>query len=262
MVHFFRNWEIASAAFFAYTAIVAVALPTLSSAARRRVETASACGIALAIISTVLPPTVLLHGWLVPPVLLLLGYWTSGALFVAPMPGAERTLQTIDRALGIRPLAAIIPRWAAELLEFAYAGVYALIPISLALHLTLSGSPDADRFWSIVLITDFLCFAALPWIQTRPPRALEPGDPWTSRFRAFNLRLLGAASIHVNTFPSGHAAEALAAALIVSDAPVGVFVWMLFNALAVSAGAVFGRYHYAADAIAGWIVAIVVWLAI
>jgi hypothetical protein len=27
----------------------------------------------------------------------------------------------------------------------------------------------------------------------------------------------------------------------------------------VSAGAVLGRYHYAADALAGWLVALVVW---
>jgi len=34
---------------------------------------------------------------------------------------------------------------------------------------------------------------------------------------------------------------------------------MFFNTAAISAGAVLGRYHYAADAIAGWIVAVVVW---
>jgi hypothetical protein len=31
---------------------------------------------------------------------------------------------------------------------------------------------------------------------------------------------------------------------------------------AAAAGAVFGRYHYAADAIAGWAVALVVWHAL
>jgi hypothetical protein len=34
---------------------------------------------------------------------------------------------------------------------------------------------------------------------------------------------------------------------------------MLLNALAVSAGAVLGRYHYALDVGTGWLVAIVVW---
>jgi len=30
----------------------------------------------------------------------------------------------------------------------------------------------------------------------------------------------------------------------------------------VSAGAVLGRYHYAADAVAGWVVAAAVWVAL
>jgi hypothetical protein len=34
---------------------------------------------------------------------------------------------------------------------------------------------------------------------------------------------------------------------------------MFVSAAAISAGAVFGRYHYAADALAGWAVAILVW---
>jgi hypothetical protein len=37
---------------------------------------------------------------------------------------------------------------------------------------------------------------------------------------------------------------------------------MLLNALAISAGAVFGRYHFAADILAGWAVAVVVWLVV
>jgi PAP2 superfamily protein len=181
-------------------------------------------------------------------------------LFTAPMPRAERALLQFDRVLRVGAVSSAAPRWIAELLEFCYAAVYALIPIALALHLRFTASPDYDRFWTVILVTDYGCFAVLPWIQTRPPRGLEAADPWRSSLRTFNLRLLDAASIRVNTFPSGHAAEALAAALLVSNAPSAVVAWMLFNALAVSAGAVFGRYHYATDAIAGWLVAVAVWV--
>ena len=76
------------------------------------------------------------------------------------------------------------------------------------------------------------------------------------------MRLVGAASIQVNTFPSGHAAEALAAALLVTGAPLPVVIVMWLNAVAVSAAAVLGRYHYAADALAGWAVAFLVWLVV
>ena len=146
-----------------------------------------------------------------------------------------------------------------ELLEASYAGVYLLIPVALFVHLWYSVSPDPNRFWSVVLITDFICFGMLPWVQTRPPRALEGVDPWRSRLRRFNLRLLGSTSIQVNTFPSGHAAEAVVAALLVLDAPAAIVGLMLLAAFAVSAGAVLGRYHYLADAVAGWIVAAAVW---
>ena len=145
-----------------------------------------------------------------------------------------------------------------ELLEFAYSAVGPLIPI--ALYLALRQGVSADRFWSVVLFTDYVCFGMLPWFQTRPPRSLGFDVPWASRWRGINIRLLDAGSVQVNTFPSGHAAEALACALLVTGGPDPVVAWMFFNAAAISAGAVFGRYHYAADAIAGWAVALLVYL--
>ena len=78
--------------------------------------------------------------------------------------------------------------------------------------------------------------------------------------RRFNLRLLGSTSIQANTFPSGHAAEGVAAALLVLAAPWPISAAVAVAALLVSAGAVLGRYHYAADAFAGWAVALVVWM--
>ena len=75
-----------------------------------------------------------------------------------------------------------------------------------------------------------------------------------------NLRVPAAGSVQVNTFPSGHAAEGLVLALLTSGSPPLLAAWMFFNAAAISAGAVFGRYHYAAAAIAGWAVALLVWM--
>jgi hypothetical protein len=253
-------WPLASGIFFGYAAGVAATMPRLVRQRRRAALIFSASGLALSLIAARLPFTPILHDWLLPPVLLLLAYWTSGLLFVAPMPWAERMLFDVDRALCIRAISARTPRPVAELLEFAYAGVYPLIPIALAIQLMLTPQPDPGVFWTVILVTDYVCFGVLPWVQTRPPRSLEDADPWTARFRRFNVRLLGTTSIHVNTFPSGHAAEALAAALLVLDAPLPWVVWMFFNALAVSAGAVLGRYHYALDAFIGWGVAVVVWL--
>ena len=256
-----RAWELASVFSFVYTAFVATLLRKgLPSSVRVRAVGGCAAGLLLTAASAMAPFHPLLHRWLLPPALLLLSYWTTGLLFVAPMKQFEQLFAFIDRLVRVRRLGSLTPTSVAEFLEFSYAAVFALIPIALALHLSLSAEPDTDRFWTVILVTDFICFAVLPWIQTRPPRALESGEPWSSSFRSFNLRWLDKASIQVNTFPSGHAAEALAAALLVSNLRPGVFIWMLFNAAAVSAGAVFGRYHYAIDAFAGWLVAITVWL--
>jgi membrane-associated phospholipid phosphatase len=256
-----RGWELASVISFVYTALVAAFFRRgLSRSARIRAVGGSVAALLLTVASAIAPVHPLLHGWLFPPALLLLSYWTSGLLFVAPMKQVERLFAFVDRLVKVRRVGSLAPASLAEFLEFSYAAVFALIPIALGLHLTLSPAPDTDRFWTVILVTDFICFAALPWIQTRPPRALESGEPWSSSFRNFNLRWLATASIQVNTFPSGHAAEALAAALLVSNLRPVVFILMLFNAAAVSAGAVFGRYHYAIDAFAGWFVAIAVWL--
>ena len=247
---------LASVAFFIYCALVAA---WRLDVAARRTFIGSAAGLILALGWGLVTQWPLLDEWVLPPLILLVAYWTSGTLYTRSMPAAERALMAFDRRLAIPQIAGRTPRWAAEFLEAAYASVYPLIPSALAIHLWLTPEPDAGRFWAVILLTDYICFGTLPWIQTRPPRALEPGPPWRSSARELNERLLGTASIGVNTFPSGHAAEALAAALLVIHAPPLVVGMMMLMAVAITAGAVLGRYHYAADALAGFAVALGVW---
>jgi membrane-associated phospholipid phosphatase len=258
----FCRWEHASLMFFAYTFVCAWLLRGLTRRARMNTALGCVAGVAVVFGSAALPS--LEPVWrflLLPALVLLIGYWTSGLLFRAPSARVETFLAAVDASLRIRETSHVAPRPVAEVLEFAYAFVYALIPIALGIHLTVAplAGIDVDRFWTVVLVTDFICFGMLPWIQSRPPRAIETGDPWQSSFRAFNLRMLGATSIHVNTCPSGHAAEALAAALLVSAAPAPMVAAMMLAAAAVSAGAVYGRYHYAIDVLSGWVVALAVW---
>ena len=253
-------WQIATVLFLAYVAAAAVWPGRRRPRRLVHLYAGVVIGVLFTAVMAALPSRPLLHDWVAPPVVLLLGYWVSGLLFVAPDPEQERVLLDFDRRLDVAGIAARMPHPIAAVLEMAYAGVYPLIPLALILRVIYFADADPARFWSVILITDFICFALLPWVQTRPPRSIEGIDPWQSVARRFNLGLLGTASIQVNTFPSGHAAEALACALLVLGAPWPVFVCMLLAALAVSAGAVFGRYHYAADAISGWLVAVVVWM--
>ena len=257
-----RSWITASVAFFVYVIAAVPLVRGLPVRSKVLAMAGSLAALVMCLVAYAQPPTQVLHTWVLPPLLLLLGYWCSGLLFVAPMPAAERVLERFDQMLRIDALSSKAPRWVAELLEAAYVGVYPLIPLALAIYLFRTPAPDPDRFWTVVLVTDFLCFGFLPWVQTRPPRAVRSTDPWVSRVRRLNLLLLGRTSIQVNTFPSGHAAEGLVAALLVLGGPWPWTACLGVSALLIALGAVLGRYHYALDAIAGWVVAIAVWWAV
>ena len=73
--------------------------------------------------------------------------------------------------------------------------------------------------------------------------------------RRVNLMVLGRASVRLNTFPSGHAATALGAALALASVLPWQGLALGVAAAGVVAGSVVGRYHYAADAVAGIAVA-------
>jgi membrane-associated phospholipid phosphatase len=251
-------WIAASVVFFVYLVTVAELVRQLESRAKWRIRAGAAVGTAAAIAAMRLPPASLLNVWILPPALLLLGYWTSGLLFVAPMPAVERRLLALDARLRVQAIAARTPRLVAELLELAYVGIYPLV--LAALGIALQSGVSAERFWTVILVIDYICFGMLPWIQTRPPRAFGVDAPWRSAWRRFNQRVVESSSIRVNTFPSGHAAEGLAVALLLLGGSGWLVAVMFAAALAVSAGAVLGRYHYAADAIAGWAVALIVFL--
>jgi membrane-associated phospholipid phosphatase len=251
-------WIAAAVLFFVYAATLAVAMRGLATRRRLMVLLGAGVGLGATAVANLSPQGSLLRDWLIPPAVLLIAYWSSGSLFVAPQPSVERAFMAVDRAVRISEGASLTPTWLTWCLELAYCGVYALVPIALTIHLFFASTPDPDRFWSVVLMVDFVCFAMLPWIQTRPPRALEDHEPWRSPIRQLNLRVLGATSIQVNTFPSGHAAEGLAAAVLVLGAPAPLVILMFIAAFAVAAGAVLGRYHYFVDAVSGWIVAIAV----
>ena len=257
-----KSWILASLVFFAYALVLAPALPRLRKAARRNAVLGSLAGFALCLAAHLTSGAALLEEWVMPAALLLTGYWTSGQLFAAPMPSVERAFRRFDEALGVDDAIGATPGWMRLALELAYASVYVLVPVALLIRFVTLADANPEQFWFIVLVTDFICFGCLPWIQTRPPRAVSAQAPWQSGMRRLNEQLLDRTSIQHNTFPSGHAAEALASALLVASAPWPLAAAVAIVAVLVSAGAVLGRYHYAADAIAGWVVALAVWGAV
>jgi membrane-associated phospholipid phosphatase len=201
----------------------------------------------------------------IPSFVLLGGYRLSGLLFVRPNEHLERWLLSVDDRLlwgsGVLPWFHRAPSVVNEYFELSYLLVYLAVPAG-ATTLVVSGHSDqVDRFWTIVLLAEFACYAMLPWIQTRPPRAIETSDSVAHAgvVRRLNLSLVNRASIQVNTLPSGHAAGAVATALAVGSSLPLAGIAFLFVALSISIATVIGRYHYVVDTALGVLVAIVAW---
>ncbi len=253
--------------FFAYLVVLSRVQP-LAAAARRRVVLVSLVCVALVLLLSGLRPSPILEvlrDWL-PAVYLLQGYWMCGVFFRRPMPDVERRLLAVDawlfgpRALG--RLVARTPRIVCSGFELAYLLAYPLVPVGFAAFLALGQQGSADDFWTAALIAAFGCYGMLPWIQTRPPRALPRGAPLCSPhpvLRRLNGAVLQRMSVHVNTLPSGHAATSVAVGLAVWSVSTAAGAVLLCVATGITVGTVLGRYHYAVDSVSGVLVGVLGW---
>jgi hypothetical protein len=202
--------------------------------------------------------------------LLLAGYRLSGLFFVAPMTCLEARLLAVDRwtfdALKWTRHLRLQGRGCHAALELAYLCVYAMVPLG-ALTLVASGaSSQVATYWTVVLAACFTSYAMLPWLQTRPPRAIpggrvgEDGSDVGQGLRGLNLAILRSSSNQVNTIPSGHVAAAVAVSLMVLSTDAVFGLAFLTMAFAIAVATVAGRYHYTVDAVAGAVVALASWL--
>ena len=245
--------------FFAYLVVLARVQP-LSAGRRSRVLAVGLVCIGLVVVLSQLRlqlPMRIARDW-VPCVYLLQGYWMSGLFFRRPMPAIEDRLLRLDgRLLGAVRLDAVVGRTPVpvlELLELAYLCAYPFVPITLGLLYDAGLRGEADQYWTAVLLAAFACYGLLPWIQTRPPRDVEPPGAMDRRglaLRRLNRTVLDRASVQVNTFPSGHAATAVAAALAAGRLLPDLLVPLVATAGAIALSTVVGRYHYAADTVLG-----------
>jgi len=228
-----------------------------------------ATSIAAYVLPGQLPPLYVsvVRDWL-PAALVLLVYWQTGEFFTKVDQRFQDHLQRIDARI-VAPLLSWLARhrvgiWIAAYLELAYLLCYPMVPLSIGTLYLLHLGRYADSFWTVVLVSTYLSYAALPFLQTLPPRMfteswLEPLPP--GPIRRFNLWILRNASIHANTFPSAHVAASTGAALVLmSVAPWPVGLIFVAIAAGIAVGTFAGRYHYAADAVAGSAVATIVFL--
>jgi membrane-associated phospholipid phosphatase len=147
-----------------------------------------------------------------------------------------------------------------SVLEICYLLVYALPAFSMSMLYVYRRSRQAECLLVIYLLGLFLSYVQFPYWPSEPPRIVFPGEDAPSietMVRQFNHWILGGYGIHTSVFPSAHVSGAVAAAFALrqalKDRPWvygAVFVYAALVALAT----VYGRYHYAVDAVAGVVV--------
>jgi hypothetical protein len=258
------HWQSITLVYAIYLAIISFLRPEFS---RARPALVAAAGIAWLVVLT--PARVAANAAFmvtVPALVVLVGYRLSGLLFVRIDAAVESALLALDRSwLGRTNLLrtyATAPRIVHEYMETSYLLVYAALPAG-ALTLVITGHTSRlDYYWTVVIAAEFICYSVLPWIQTRPPMLVEH-DPATRPplrgVRRLNQLIARRASIQANTIPSGHAAGALAAALVVMSVAPAIGMVFLVLAVSIAAASVLGRYHYAVDSLLGILVALIAW---
>jgi membrane-associated phospholipid phosphatase len=206
-----------------------------------------------------------------PAIVILLAYRESGLLgFPDPSHRLDHLFVGWDHVLlrNAWVIAALNfgAPWLQRYLEFCYSLCYPLVPLGLgALYILLARSRrdschelDAehtiDHFWTTVLLALFTCYALFPLFPSTPPRLLFrdlPGPVVSPLFRYVNFWILGRYGIQSSVFPSGHVAAVTAVALVVRAHWRRAGTVFAIAAVSITVATVVGRYHYAADAVAG-----------
>lgn len=236
-------------AYFSGLTLAAWLTPRLR--ARRRQVTALASVVVTTVLAVATTDVHALRVWM-PLVYLLAGYWLPALLVTSAHEEFEAWLHRSDATL--RRWLPPVPAALVPLTELAYLLCYPLVPFSFMVVWVLGGDRDVERYWLAVLLAGYACYVTLPWLTSRPPRMRRDRVSEETGIRRLNARILEGGSHRFNTFPSGHVAVAVAAAVAAGavSTPAGVIVGFVAGAIAVGAAA--GGYHYVVDVMLGLIV--------
>ncbi len=268
--HLFRAVEWLIFVFLAYAASLAAVMPIPDSSRRgilvwNAAVAAAYAGVAVFDYRRPSSRVSVLRDWL--PMGFILFAFREMGLFILPDPAhrLEQIWLGWDHALlgawfrgAVEALGPGFP----ALLEIAYSTVYIVPLLALAVIYFYGRHERAGDFGFIVLLGVLLTYAQFPFWPSQPPRLLFPGQDvpsYSSVFREFNWWILGHYSIHSSVFPSGHVAAAYAAAIgLRRTLPEhkAAARWFFFGATVIAISTVYGRYHYFADAAAGFAMAL------
>jgi membrane-associated phospholipid phosphatase len=150
-------------------------------------------------------------------------------------------------------LGAVVPIY----LELCYMLVYAIAPFVVAILYFEDRRERVNGVLFLYLLGTLLAYALFPYFPSDPPRVAFGGSDMpnvTSAVRELNLWIVGVYGIHSSVFPSAHVSSAFSAAwalfaYLPERRRIG---WgVLVYAVSVALATVYGRYHYAADVVAG-----------
>jgi membrane-associated phospholipid phosphatase len=161
------------------------------------------------------------------------------------------------RAL-IESMGSVVP----AVLDASYLLVYAVGPFCILMLYALKLSYRTGDFLALYVLGNFLSFGQFPFWPSEPPWTVFPGDaaPQVHTVVRDGVQLLlGTQGIHTSVFPSAHVSGAFAGAFAMSriGVPRGLAYGLLVYATLVATATVYGRYHYAVDAAAGFVMAVV-----
>jgi len=147
------------------------------------------------------------------------------------------------------------------ILEISYSLVYAVGPFALAMLYAFGSRERADALLFTFILGVLLSYAQFPYWPSEPPWTGCPGEQFpgfNTIFRRFNAGLLGGYGIHTSVFPSAHVSGAFSAAFatmrVMPERP-WIGRGLLVTAILIATATVYGRYHYLADAVAGFTMA-------
>jgi hypothetical protein len=265
------HWQWITLAYCIYLAAVSFLRPEFRGARPTLVAAAAVAGLMALLPVPISANTAFTV--IVPALVLLAGYRLSGLLFVRIDARVENALLALDRLwlgqTGLLRAYAAAPRILREYLEASYLLVYVGIPAGAVALVVTDHTSRLDEYWSVVLAAEFICYGMLPWVQTRPPMIRgghgdlsghEEALPPVGGVRRLNQLIARRASIRASTIPSGHAAGAMATALVVMSVAPATGALFLVLAVSIAVASVLGRYHYAIDSVLGILVALLVWV--
>ncbi len=262
--------------FFVYIAVVALLFPLDPAhrldAAAVAAATAVACW-GLARLETASGSQVfsMIRDWL--PIAFTLVAYREMDWFATPHPthALESSWVLWDRTVlhaaglqgAIETLGFVLPGF----LELCYLLVYGVAPATVGILYGYERRDLVDRVLFIYLVGTLLAYALFPYFPSDPPRTLFADSDLPNvmtPLRRLNLAIVGGYGIHSSVFPSAHVSSAFSAGwglLVFLDRHRWVGGVMLAYGASVAVATIYGRYHYAVDAVAGFVASLAALLA-